>query len=121
MKENKNSDTNEERNITSTTTTATNDCVLEAEQDSAHPNSAAAQLMVNPINGFSGLSSPLLESIESIRKDYQALFTFYCKRKSPIHSEQAFIDERDYLAGVAAPASLLTHRVRGCNEIYHLK
>ena len=32
-----------------------------------------------------------------------------------------FIDERDYLAGVAAPASLLTHRVRGCNEIYHLK
>ena len=32
-----------------------------------------------------------------------------------------FIVERDYLAGVAAPASLLTHRVRGCNEIYHLK
>nr|DAU49186.1 MAG TPA: hypothetical protein [Caudoviricetes sp.] len=24
-------------------------------------------------------------------------------------------------AGVAAPASLLTHRVRGCNEIYHLR
>lgn len=31
-----------------------------------------------------------------------------------------FIDERDYLAGVAAPASLLTHRVRGCNEIYEI-
>ena len=30
-------------------------------------------------------------------------------------------DKKDYLAGVAAPASLLTHRVRGCNEIYHLK
>lgn len=28
--------------------------------------------------------------------------------------------KRSYPAGVAAPASLLTHRVRGCNEIYHL-
>ena len=74
MKENKSSDTNEERNITSTATTGTNVCVIEAEQDSAHSNSAAAQLMVNPINGFSGLSSPLLESIEFMRKDYQALF-----------------------------------------------
>lgn len=41
MKENKNSDTNEERNITSTATTGTNVCVIEAEQDSAHSNSAA--------------------------------------------------------------------------------
>ena len=41
--------------------------------------------------------------------------------KNPIRREQSIIDERDYLAGVAAPASLLTHRVRGCNEIYHLK
>jgi len=36
-------------------------------------------------------------------------------------SDIQLISERDYLAGVAAPASLLTHRVRGCNEIYHLK
>ena len=28
---------------------------------------------------------------------------------------------KKYLAGVAAPASLLAHRARGCNEIYHLK
>ncbi len=38
------------------------------------------------------------------------------------HSKQSYSkNERDYLAGVAAPASFLTHRVRGCNEIYHLK
>ena len=45
-------------------------------------------------------------------------------QKKKLHSfrtEHLYIDERDYLAGVAAPASLLTHRVRGCNEIYHLK
>ena len=29
--------------------------------------------------------------------------------------------KKDYPAGVAAPASLLTHRVRGCNEFYHLR
>jgi hypothetical protein len=28
---------------------------------------------------------------------------------------------KKYLAGVAAPASLLATRARGCNEIYHLK
>ncbi len=28
---------------------------------------------------------------------------------------------RSYPAGVASPASLLTLRVRGCNEIYHLE
>ena len=28
---------------------------------------------------------------------------------------------KKYLAGVAAPASLLAHRARGCNDIYHLK
>ena len=27
----------------------------------------------------------------------------------------------DYLAGVASPASLLTQRVRGSNEFYHLR
>lgn len=29
--------------------------------------------------------------------------------------------KRGYPAGVAAPASLLTAWVRGCNEIYHLR
>lgn len=31
------------------------------------------------------------------------------------------LHSKKYLAGVAAPASLLAHRARGCNEIYHLK
>ncbi len=31
------------------------------------------------------------------------------------------LHSKKYLAGVAAPASLLARRARGCNEIYHLK
>ena len=52
------------------------------------------------------------------------LLFVHIKNKGSIYSEQStykYIDERDYLAGVAAPASLLTRRVRGCNEFYHLK
>ena len=39
--------------------------------------------------------------------------------KAPVDKPQVLTNR--YLAGVAAPASLLATRARGCNEIYHLK
>ena len=62
-----------------------------------------------------------MEDLEEFSDELKERVHFIAKQKALSIWNRAFIDERDYLAGIAAPASLLTHRVRGCNEIYHLK
>lgn len=57
----------------------------------------------------------------SIKRLYFLIIWLLYKNSSNHQRRKLELNRQRYLAGVAAPASLLATRARGCNEFYHLK
>lgn len=72
---------------------------------------------------FQSTSQPLFSNngARLMNKDFWGFVPQSYIENETVSESNCLIFIGGYLAGVAAPASLLTRRVRGCNGIYHLK